>query len=163
MKALGVGDSSGVQDLDVSGWKGALKGPDADMLRKQVQTQLTSSAMRDSDLYNLLVMPLVRGDPTQSLTRDVFVAGFKRLGYLGPTGMLLTLFKRIDRDGSGIIGFSELREWMTGRMGRVRQARSIHLLSGRNDDVRFASWVRVRVRVCFCIHLVSATVMCVRR
>ena len=84
--------------------KGTLKGPDADSLRGQLQELLHQNSLRDSDLYNLLTMPLVRGEATRPLTRDVFTSGLKRLGYTGAPGMLLTLFKKIDtgmRPGNG--------------------------------------------------------------
>ena len=48
-----------------------------------MQDLLLHNALRDSDLYNLLVMPLIKGDGTQPLTRDVFTSGIKRLGYAG--------------------------------------------------------------------------------
>jgi hypothetical protein len=67
-------------------------------LQKQLQALLKQNAMRDSDFYNLLVMPLVKGDVTQELTKDVFIAGLNRLGYCGPPNMLVTLFKKIDTE-----------------------------------------------------------------
>ena len=55
--------------------------------------------------------------------------------YTGPVGMLSSLFKRIDSDKSGVLGFMEVREWMTGRMRRKTMAHSIHLMWQRNDSV----------------------------
>ena len=75
-----------------------LKGPDSDSLRVQLQQVLKANSLRESDMYNLLVMPLVKGDVTQDLTKDVFIAGLNRLGYSGPPGMLVTLFKKIDSE-----------------------------------------------------------------
>ena len=75
-----------------------LAGPDSDSLQKQLQALLKQNTMRDSDFYNLLVMPLVKGDVTQELTKDVFIAGLTRLGYCGPPNMLVTLFKKIDTE-----------------------------------------------------------------
>ena len=79
-------------------WAGKLKGPDSDSLRNQLQEMLQCGGLRNADLYNLLVMPLVKGDATQTLTRDVFCAGIKRLGYCGPPQMLMSLFKKIDSE-----------------------------------------------------------------
>ena len=56
------------------------------------QARLQAANMRDSDLYNLLVVPLVKGDASRTLTRDVFIEGFKRFGYTGvPTGHVHSL------------------------------------------------------------------------
>ena len=75
------------------------------------------------------------GEPTLELTRDVFLASMKRIGYKGPHGMLLSLFKKIDGNGNGVLGFAEMREWMTGRMRRQTEARIVHLLWGRTDGM----------------------------
>lgn len=75
-----------------------LVGPDSDSLREQIQEMLKGNMLKDSDFYNLLVMPLVKGDVTQELTRDVFIAGLHRLGYKGPPSMLITLYKKIDNE-----------------------------------------------------------------
>eukprot|EP00900_Chrysochromulina_parva_P015581 jgi/Chrpa1/24023/Chrysochromulina_OHIO_Genome00006235-RA len=124
-----------------------LKGPDAESLRKQLQELLAANAMRDSDLYNLLTMPLVRGDPSQPLTKNTFVRGIQELGYSGAPGMLVNLFKRIDSDKTGIIGFAELREWMTGKMRRTTRARETHLLYGlKGVTLRDIKWTPKRLR-----------------
>jgi len=124
-----------------------LKGPDAESLRKQLQELLAANAMRDSDLYNLLTMPLVRGDPSQPLTKHLFVRGIQELGYSGAPGMLVNLFKRIDSDKTGIIGFAELREWMTGKMRRTTRARETHLLYGlKGVTLRDIKWTPKRLR-----------------
>ena len=83
-------------------WKGALKGPDGESFRKQLQSLLHHSSLRDSDLYSLLVAPLVKGEPTLELTREVFVASMKRIGYTGPAGMLFSLYKKIDSNSNGV-------------------------------------------------------------
>jgi len=127
-------DKNGIAEV-AKAWGGKLEGPDADSFRQQIQAQLQSSAMNDSDLYNLLVTPLVRGDATRPLTKEVFIEGFRRLGYKGPLGMLQTLYKRCDRDRSGVIGFTELHNWMTGKMDRANLARRVHLLWGRSDGL----------------------------
>ena len=124
-----------------------LKGPDAESLRKQLQELLAANAMRDSDLYNLLTMPLVRGDPSQPLSKHLFVRGIQELGYSGAPGMLVNLFKRIDSDKTGIIGFAELREWMTGKMRRTTRARETHLLYGlKGVTLRDIKWTPKRLR-----------------
>ena len=75
-----------------------LKGPDSDSLLKQIQDLLANNNLKDSDLYNLLVAPLVKGEPTQTLTKEVFAVGINRLGYIGPQGMLYTLYKKMDTE-----------------------------------------------------------------
>lgn len=116
--------------------QGALKGPDSESLLKQIQTVLKNSSLRDSDLYNMLTMPLVKGDATRSLTKEVFLEGLKRLGFCGPLGMLSSLFRKLDADRSGSIGFSELHSWLTGRTTRINLARRVHLLWERKDGIK---------------------------
>lgn len=155
-------DDSMFELLSLSEVSGMLKGPDAESLREQLSEFLNYKGLRNSDLYSVLTVPLVKGNASVPLTRDVFVQRLKRLGYSGPTSMLLTLFKKIDsecachdpracmclvtslaalaclpvvRSKGGIIGFTELREWMTGRMRSTAMARSVHLMSGRSDNV----------------------------
>lgn len=120
-------------------WGSKLKGPDGNSFRKQLHDLLQGSALRDSDLYNMLVCPLVKYEGSRPLTKEVFVEGCRRLGYTGATGMLLSLYKRLDTDRSGVVGFSEIREWMTGRMNRVNLARRVHLLWGRTDGATLES------------------------
>ena len=83
----------------------------------------------------------------------------------------MTLFKKIDSSANGVIGFSELREWMTGRLKRqakvciaqcmhvlfacslrcvsplslsaCMQAREVHLLWGRDESWSLAEMVWV--------------------
>ena len=50
-----------------------LVGPDSDSLREQLQSFMKQNIMKDSDFYNLLVMPLVRGGVTEKLTKEVFI------------------------------------------------------------------------------------------
>ena len=134
--------------VNTSTWKDTLVGPDAESLRRQLSSAMRSNSMRDSDLYNLLVMPLVTGDPTQPLTRQVFTIGMLRLGYSGPRKMLVSLYKRIDKDCSGIIGFSELREWTIGRVTRIKAARYVNILTGRTDKatLQTLTWDREQLR-----------------
>ena len=75
-----------------------LVGPDSDSLLEQLQSFMKQNIMKDSDFYNLLVMPLVRGGVTEKLTKEVFIEGLHRLGYSGPPIMLVTLFKKIDSE-----------------------------------------------------------------
>mmetsp|Transcript_18734 Transcript_18734/g.47868 ORF Transcript_18734/g.47868 Transcript_18734/m.47868 type:complete len:448 (-) Transcript_18734:1955-3298(-) len=148
-----------------------LQGPDSDSLREQIREMLHANSLRDSDFYNLLVAPLVKGDSTQPLSKGVFFAGLHRVGYCGPPNMLYTLYKKIDgecvlarlalerarhmlcrcprptphvnadslsryacaQSKTGVISFTELSEWMTGRLRRKAQARNIHLMWGRCD------------------------------
>jgi len=124
------------QRVDTRAWEGALKGPDSESLLKQIQTVLKNSSLRDSDLYNMLTMPLVKGDATRSLTKEVFLEGLKRLGFCGPLGMLSSLFRKLDADRSGSIGFSELHSWLTGRTTRINLARRVHLLWERKDGIK---------------------------
>ena len=128
-----------IETVTSSGWTGSLKGPDSESLRQQLQSLLLHNKLRDSDLYNLLVAPLFRGDPTRPLTRKVFVDGFIRLGYCGPSGMVGTLFKRMDTDSGGIVGFFELREWMVGRVRRKQSGRTVHLYLKRTDKENVAT------------------------
>ena len=41
--------------------------------------------------------------------------------------MLKTLYRKIDSDFTGVIGFAELREWMTGKMRRINKAREVQM------------------------------------
>ena len=100
-----------MEKLRTKTWDGGLNGPDGESLRAQLQSLLQHSALRDSDLYSLLVMPLVKGEGTLELTRAVFQSSMHRIGYSGPPNMLVTLFKKIDSSSNGIIGFSELRKY----------------------------------------------------
>ena len=43
--------------------------------------------------------------------------------------MLNSLYKKIDASANGIVGFSEMREWMTGRARRQALARDVRAFS----------------------------------
>jgi hypothetical protein len=93
-EGISIDDLKGMADT----WSGSLNVSDADQLRVQLCSLLQHGRLRPSDLYNLLVTPHVRGAATVPLTRDVFVSSMRRIGYRGPPGMLLTLFKKIDTE-----------------------------------------------------------------
>ena len=79
-----VGGDSGanvqVLTLDRLKLEGAepLVGPDAESLRKQIQHLLSLNHLRDSDLYNLMTMPLVKGDASIPLNAECWKDGMRR-------------------------------------------------------------------------------------
>lgn len=113
-----------IDRLNLSSWPGALVGPDVESLRVQCLALLQHSGLRGLDLFNLLS----HGQKSGELPLDAFASGFKRLGYAGPAAALGALHKHIDRNGSGMVGFSEVHEWLTGKLRRAALAHEVHLL-----------------------------------
>lgn len=123
-----------IKRVDTSSWQ--LPGPDEESLRRQIHNELVRCSLRDSDLYNVIAVPLSCDTVTKALiTQTVFVDAIERLGYTGPRVMLNTVFKVLDVDDDGVIGQKEMNDWMTGKMGRLLKAREAHFMSGRTDGL----------------------------
>lgn len=142
-----VGSGLGaIKRIDTSSWM--LTGPDEESLRNQIHHELVRNSLRDNDLYHIISMPPSGSQVLTVLTQDAFVEALQRLGFSGPQIMLKTVFKHLDVDGSGVIGPTELHDWMTGRLTRKLKARGAHLASARADGftVEHLEWTPESLR-----------------
>lgn len=74
--------------------------------------------------------------------QEFYVAMRSKLGYTGPKHVIDLVFKSLDLDRSGVIGFDELFEFIRGRRhsldARSKRVRAMHLAppgGGRLEDV----------------------------
>jgi len=134
-------------NVDTSTWR--LVGPDEESLRAQIVKELLRNSLRSEDLYDLMMVQQGGGsDESALMTQLVFVDALKKLGYTGPTVILSTVFNVLDADGSGVIGRSEMHNWMTGLIARKVKAREAHLLCGQSDGRSLADveWTATGLR-----------------
>ena len=101
-----------VNPLDTTGWR--IKGDTAENTRKELRALLDASGHHVGELISIFDQDV---GSTEKQIDDIefYKAMRERLGFRGPIHVLQEVFKSLDTDGSGMIGFDELFEFVRGR------------------------------------------------
>ena len=108
--------------LDTKGWE--IKGRDTPAVQAELQALLRNSGARVVDLVQLFDDDAGGGEG-HFLIDDVEFSKTMRttFRYRGPPFVLADIFRLLDRDGSGTIGFDELYEFIKGKRHSLDQRR----------------------------------------
>ena len=134
-------------ERQAASWR--ITGNDATTIRKQLQEHLQKSGAMVADLVKLF-----DDDNTGEMLIDdmEFHKAMKtRFGFRGTPWVLDEVFKSIDTDGSGEIGFDELFEFVRGRRHsldrRTREVRCLALQTAKGYDLTDLDWDADQLRL----------------
>ena len=134
-------------ERQAASWR--ITGNDATTIRKQLQEHLQKSGAMVADLVKLF-----DDDNTGEMLIDdmEFHKAMKtRFGFRGMPWVLDEVFKSIDLDGSGEIGFDELFEFVRGRRHsldrRTREVRCLALQTAKGYDLTDLDWDADQLRL----------------
>ena len=134
-------------ERQAASWR--ITGNDATTIRKQLQEHLQNSGAMVADLVKLF-----DDDNTGEMLIDdmEFHKAMKtRFGFRGMPWVLDEVFKSIDTDGSGEIGFDELFEFVRGRRHsldrRTREVRCLALQTAKGYDLTDLDWDADQLRL----------------
>ena len=102
----------GSSQIDTTGW--VIKGSGVATVRAELQRLLSSSGARVTDLIRLFDSDCNPSDVTID-DMEFQKAMRERFGFKGSALVLKEIFKSMDEDGGGAIGFDELYEFVHGR------------------------------------------------
>lgn len=98
--------------VDTSEWE--ITGFSVEEVRRNLQEKLQSSGAHVADILRLFDQD--KGSKEQLIDDVEFYTAMRtRLGFVGPTYVLKSVFKSIDTDGDGAVGFDELFEFVRGQ------------------------------------------------
>jgi Ca2+-binding EF-hand superfamily protein len=114
------------RSIDTSNWR--LRGQTTEAIRDELRDLLQKCGGHIADLIR--IFDTDEGDAALLIDDVEFYKAMReRLGYRGPTYVLRDVFRSLDSDGSGAIGFDELFEFVRGR--RLTRARTVMAISAQ--------------------------------
>jgi len=132
--------------------KWRIKGHDVESIRAELQAQLRSSGLHVSDLLQFFDTDSNSDHQVDDL--EFLSVMRNRFGYRGSSHVIMELFRSLDTDGTGEIGFDELFEFIRGRRHsldrRNRNVRAMQLqapLGARSSSLLDVSWDVESLRV----------------